>query len=341
MLKKSTTFQAGLSVLLGAGLVACKTTTRSSEALAEARGIEQRADASLADELAPASMREANQLLDKAEAAHEKDAGSIAEIHYSRLAADRFRTAMAEATRREAERREENLDEQFSQLQDQMQQDSQLRLQMMQRQLETTQRQLDEVEQRMAGAPGTEAEMKELQARAEELKTRVDELNQQREELEAAVALTEAELEAERKARKAAEQQAQQALNQLSDVGEVQQREDETVIILTGAVLFRSGESKLTPAARQRLQRVADALKMQNGKTIVIEGHTDAQGPEDFNETLSMQRAQSVKEFFVQQGLSEDQIQTEGRGESEPIATNETSAGRANNRRVEIIVGAG
>lgn len=337
MMKLSINSKAALSLVVAGGLSACATATEPNQALQEARGTQQKAKASLADELAPAAMHEANQLLENAERAPD---GSIPEIHYSRLAIDKYTVAMAEAQRREAERRKENFEHEYTQLQDEMRHSSEQRLTLMQRQLESARAQLRDVEEQLSGAP--RAEMKELEARASELKARVEELDQQRAELEAAVALTEAELKAEREARKDAEERASQALDQIGEFAEVQRGENETVIVLTGAVLFRSGQSKLTPAARQKLMRVANALKLQGeGKPIIIEGHTDAQGPEGFNKTLSMQRAQSVKKFLVENGLSPDRIQTIGRGENEPIATNQTPEGRANNRRVEIVIGRG
>jgi outer membrane protein OmpA-like peptidoglycan-associated protein len=146
-------------------------------------------------------------------------------------------------------------------------------------------------------------------------------------------------LEAERLARAEAEGRAKAALDQLDSVARVEERPEGTVITLTGAVLFRVDESELLPIAQEKLTTVANALKEQDESVaIVIEGHADATGPEGYNEQLSQERAAAVKRFLADQGVDPNRVQTVGRGEKEPIATNATPEGRANNRRVEIIV---
>jgi hypothetical protein len=83
---------------------------------------------------------------------------------------------------------------------------------------------------------------------------------------------------------------------------------------------------------------VADALKDQADHEITVEGHTDAQGSDASNIELSQGRAQSVREYLVGHGVPANRIKSEGLGESRPVADNNTPEGRANNRRVEIIV---
>jgi outer membrane protein OmpA-like peptidoglycan-associated protein len=126
----------------------------------------------------------------------------------------------------------------------------------------------------------------------------------------------------------------------VEDVASVRETEEGRVITLPGEVLFRSGESELLPNARDRLRVVANALKEQTEEDfgIVVEGHADARGTDEFNARLSEARAQSVKQFLVSEGVDAERVRTVGRGEREPIATNDTPEGRANNRRVEIIV---
>jgi len=104
-------------------------------------------------------------------------------------------------------------------------------------------------------------------------------------------------------------------------------------------VLFEFDESTLLPIAEERLGQVATALRAEeDGPPIRIEGHADAQGPEEYNEELSLRRAQAVKSFLVQRGVPEERLSVEGHGEKDPIATNDTPEGRANNRRVEIVL---
>jgi hypothetical protein len=108
-------------------------------------------------------------------------------------------------------------------------------------------------------------------------------------------------------------------------------------VTLSGSVLFASGAVDLLPAARDRLTAVADVLK-QTQQPLLIEGHTDSQGPDAFNEDLSYRRAERVREFLISQGVPSDRVDVRGLGEYRPVASNATAEGRANNRRVEIII---
>ena len=111
------------------------------------------------------------------------------------------------------------------------------------------------------------------------------------------------------------------------------------VITLSGSVLFATNKSELLPAAQTKLQEVARALTQQDKDSkILIEGHTDSQGADDMNMALSQRRAESVKNYLVSQGMAADRITAVGVGKQRPIADNASPEGRANNRRVEIIV---
>jgi len=148
------------------------------------------------------------------------------------------------------------------------------------------------------------------------------------------------ELQAERSARQQAEQRAAAAIASLEQVARVKEEARGTVITLDGAVLFVTGKSELTPLAKQKLNDVAKALsEIDSEKSIVVEGHTDSRGSDDTNLALSEQRASSVRDYLVSQGVAQERITAQGRGETQPIATNDTSEGRANNRRVEIVIG--
>lgn len=150
---------------------------------------------------------------------------------------------------------------------------------------------------------------------------------------------TQSELAEERDAREATESQLRTALSSLSDVASIKSEREDIVITLSGEVLFKTDEATLLPLARNKLDRVANALrKQETSKTFVVEGHTDARGTDAYNEDLSQRRAQSVRSRLVSQGVSADRIRAVGRGESEPIASNKTPEGRANNRRVEIVL---
>jgi outer membrane protein OmpA-like peptidoglycan-associated protein len=149
----------------------------------------------------------------------------------------------------------------------------------------------------------------------------------------------EQQLETEKKARADAEKRAKEAMDRLAtSIGAVKQESRGMVITLSGSVLFASNKDALLPAAQQRLGQVADALKTQDDHKIVVEGHTDSQGSAASNQGLSDRRAQAVATFLISRGVSPDQIRSEGLGATRPIADNGSADGRANNRRVEIVV---
>lgn len=154
-----------------------------------------------------------------------------------------------------------------------------------------------------------------------------------------ALAGTQQQLEAEKKARADADKRAKDAMDRLAlSIGAVKEEPRGMVITLSGSVLFASGKDMLLPAAQDRLTQVAEALKTQEDHKIVVEGHTDSQGSEASNQTLSERRAQAVVSFLVSKGVPTEQIKAQGLGLSRPIADNKSAEGRANNRRVEIIV---
>jgi outer membrane protein OmpA-like peptidoglycan-associated protein len=165
-------------------------------------------------------------------------------------------------------------------------------------------------------------------------RTRKD-LNQTRSKLNK----SEEDLQHERKAREAAEKKAAQALSSLEEIAKIKEESRGWVITLSGAVLFKSNKADLLPIATDQLSKVAEALKEQDeSKTIVVEGHTDSRGSDRANRVLSQERADAVRAFLITQGIDGNRILAVGKGESEPIADNNSAEGRANNRRVEIIV---
>ncbi len=103
-------------------------------------------------------------------------------------------------------------------------------------------------------------------------------------------------------------------------------------------VLFRSGSFELLPGARERLAKVSGIVLAYPSLHVAIEGHTDSVGGDDYNQELSEHRAQSVRDYFVQQGISANAIEARGFGKSEPIASNDTPEGRQQNRRVELVL---
>lgn len=110
------------------------------------------------------------------------------------------------------------------------------------------------------------------------------------------------------------------------------------VIILSdaGNVLFAFDKSDLTPAAKSQLDALMDKLRNTDVVSIKVIGHTDSKGTDAYNQALSERRASSVAAYLLSQGLAPEKLTSEGRGEREPIADNETEEGRAQNRRVEL-----
>ena len=110
------------------------------------------------------------------------------------------------------------------------------------------------------------------------------------------------------------------------------------LIVNVSDVLFDTGSATLKPGAREKLARVAGILASHPDLHIEIEGHTDSVGGDDYNLRLSERRAESVRAYLVQQRIPPVAVDTEGFGESRPVATNATTSGRQQNRRVELVV---
>jgi len=156
---------------------------------------------------------------------------------------------------------------------------------------------------------------------------------------DAQLASAQNELAQEAERRKAAEEAAKKSADELARLASVKQEERGMVITLSGSVLFASDKAELLPAAQQRLSEVAKALNEGNPNAqLVVEGHTDAKGSQGHNLELSARRAEAVRTYLVSQGVDSKRISAQGLGFSRPVADNKSAEGRANNRRVEIVV---
>jgi outer membrane protein OmpA-like peptidoglycan-associated protein len=254
--------------------------TAPTQQLVDARRAINEARASEASKLTPDKLLTAEQALDRAEEAHQEDAGSAAEAHLAYLASRKAHIAMAYGKIAAAKETEEQAEQKY-------------------------QSTLEHVAQSSS------------------------------QQLNAA----NAELQSEKAKRAEAEKRAAAALASLAEVAKVKEESRGTVITLPGGVLFPSGGSTLSPSARVALGQVADALIAQPTETkIRIEGHTDDRGADTANQTLSQARADAVRGFLIERGMPADRVEAVGKGESAPIAGNDTSEGRATNRRVEVVV---
>ena len=110
------------------------------------------------------------------------------------------------------------------------------------------------------------------------------------------------------------------------------------LIVNLSDVLFDFGQYTLRPGARERLAKVSGIVLAHPGLKLEAEGHTDSVGSDEYNERLSDNRAASVRDYLVQQGVSMNNIVARGFGESAPVASNDSPAGRQQNRRVELVV---
>lgn len=167
-------------------------------------------------------------------------------------------------------------------------------------------------------------------------------LRQSREEqLQAAEARAEtAEQRAERLARSQGRQEDQdlQELRQTVKSLKAQQT-DRGMVLTLGDVLFDFDQSDLKPGGERAIQQLAQFLEENPDRQILVEGYTDSIGDQNYNQQLAQRRADAVREQLVQQGISPDRVEIKAQGESYPVATNETTAGRQLNRRVEVVIG--
>jgi outer membrane protein OmpA-like peptidoglycan-associated protein len=152
-----------------------------------------------------------------------------------------------------------------------------------------------------------------------------------------------AEAEAERARQAAAKAEGEKAdmrAQLLAQLNSILQTNDSArgLIVNMSDVLFDTGSFTLKPGAREKLAKVSGILLAHPGLTMQIEGHTDSVGGDAFNVRLSEQRANSVRDFLGEQGVSPSSITAQGFGKAEPVATNDTPEGRQRNRRVEIVV---
>lgn len=190
---------------------------------------------------------------------------------------------------------------------------------------------------RSAGAAETDAARRE----ADEQRRRAEQLDAERErEAEARRAAEEQAASASARA-DAAEERMAAALRDLDRlIGNITSvRESERGLVVTlGQGLFATGQYALSAQARSEVGRIAAVLTQYPDRSISLEGHTDAVGSEESNQILSEQRAESVRAALIAEGVDPARTDVFGYGESRPISTNTTAAGRAENRRVEIVI---
>lgn len=123
-----------------------------------------------------------------------------------------------------------------------------------------------------------------------------------------------------------------------NDVQIRQLRRDVLLLTLDEEVQFAVDSAAVQPGFRDTLGKVAEVLRRYPATQVAVIGHTDSTGAEAYNQMLSERRAAAVRDELVAMGVGAERLTTIGRGESEPRASNDTAAGRAANRRVELVV---
>ena len=129
-------------------------------------------------------------------------------------------------------------------------------------------------------------------------------------------------------------------LQQLNSVLETRETQRGLIVNMSD-VLFDTGRYTLKPGAREKLAKVSGILLAYPGLRVQVEGHTDSVGGDDYNQHLSENRAAAVRDFLVQQGVASGAVSAAGFGKANPVASNDTAAGRQQNRRVELVVSGG
>jgi outer membrane protein OmpA-like peptidoglycan-associated protein len=179
-----------------------------------------------------------------------------------------------------------------------------------------------------------EAQQARMQATSETEKAMIAKRQAELARRQAEQATLAAQTEAEKAARARAE--AEQLSKEVSDL---KAKQTERGIVLTiGDVLFATGKANLSTQANVSVNKLADFLKKHPTRNVLIEGHTDSVGSDEYNQVLSGKRADSVKYALVNDGIEADRITTVGYGEKYPVTGNDNPAGRAQNRRVDVII---
>ena len=250
----------------------------------------------------------------------------------------------AEAERQAAEQRAQAEQQHAQQVQQQAQEEAQRRAQLEQQNQQAQQQAAQAQEQaqqaqQQAELQRQQAEQAQQQAQTEAQRRAAAEAEAQQTGQQVDEARRQAQ-EAQQRAQ-AAETQQQQMRQQLRDqLNQILQTRDTArgLIVSMPDVLFDTGSANLKATARERLAKVSGILIAHPDIKVEVDGYTDSTGNPMFNEKLSQDRAASVQSYLVQQGVPGGSVSIHGFGQANPIASNDTAAGRQQNRRVELVV---
>ena len=200
---------------------------------------------------------------------------------------------------------------------------------------EASQRSQADRERVAADLEKLKAELEATRKAAEEAQKAAQEERHRLEEERRAAAARTAEVETARREQQQTQEQLRQTLSQLAQVREEARG---LIVTLPGNIYFDVNKSEVKPAMRARLTEIAKALAGVPKRRILVEGHTDSDGSVDYNLKLSKLRAEAVRSTLVAGGVAPERIETQGYGKTRPVAPNTTASGKAQNRRVEIII---
>jgi outer membrane protein OmpA-like peptidoglycan-associated protein len=137
----------------------------------------------------------------------------------------------------------------------------------------------------------------------------------------------------------AAAMSAKAAEEMQRQIDELEAEATERGLVLTlGDVLFATGSAELQGGSNRNLEKLVDFLNTYPDRDVLIEGHTDNVGSAQFNQNLSLQRAESVRRYLIDHGVQSHRLNVSGLGLERPVASNESATGRQQNRRVEVII---
>jgi outer membrane protein OmpA-like peptidoglycan-associated protein len=319
-------------VLLGVlTIAACAAPPSPPKELLDARLALQDAQAASADKRATRSYDSAAANLDVANKSWEKDHDASAILHQARLAEAEARKAQfaAEAQAAEEEIRRETNRKNRQEIALRDAELILLRKKGQEAELEQIKALAKEQEQALLAAEQARAEAEAVRLRGEQEKL-------------AALATEQARAEqAERElARLRAEHEKSRAelTSTLSRLAKVREDARGVIVTLPGNIYFNFNKADVKPAMQMQLTKIAKALAAVPNQNLLIEGHTDSIGSNEYNLSLSESRAQSVQKILLGGGIAAERMEIKGYGESKPIADNETPSGQAQNRRVEIVL---
>lgn len=295
-----------LIALGSAGAIAACGTTAPQQ-LVSARQAYRDAAAGPAARNAPADLKSAEQALGRAERSFQEDGANANTDDLAYIAQRRAQIATAVANQRVAELQKVQFEREREQVSDEMRRNAVDDLKVAERELGRSE---DKVTREQAARQAAESKTDRMSGEVDKAKAETDKARAETDRMRAA----------------------------LTRAGQLAENERGLVITLNSGVLFKSGKSTVLPAARRKLLEVAAVLRGAPDRRTSVEGYTDTDGDEAANQLLSQDRADAVRAFLVSQGVAADKVSAIGYGESRPIATNDTVEGRANNRRVEIVL---